>query len=40
MKDNNTEFMLTQGQNGLATPTPVSRHSVVAGQRLNWIQRR
>jgi type IV pilus assembly protein PilY1 len=39
-KDNNTEFMLTQNGSGLATPTAVQRHSVVAGQRLNWIQRR
>lgn len=38
--DNNTEYMLTQSANGLATPTPLQRHSVVAGQRLNWIQRR
>lgn len=38
--DNNTEFMLTQSANGLATPTALQRHSVVAGQRLNWIQRR
>lgn len=38
--DNNTEFMLTQNGTGLATPTAVQRHSVVAGQRLNWLQRR
>jgi type IV pilus assembly protein PilY1 len=38
--DNNTEFMLTQNGSGLATPTAVQRHSVVAGQRLNWLQRR
>ena len=38
--DNNTEFMLTQNGNGLATPTAVQRHSVVAGQRLSWLQRR
>jgi type IV pilus assembly protein PilY1 len=38
--DNNTEFMLTQNGSGLATPTAVQRHSVVAGQRLNWVQRR
>jgi type IV pilus assembly protein PilY1 len=38
--DNNQEFMLTQNGAGLATPTAVQRHSVVAGQRLNWIQRR
>jgi type IV pilus assembly protein PilY1 len=38
--DNNTEFMLTQNGSGLATPTAVQRHSVVAGARLNWVQRR
>jgi type IV pilus assembly protein PilY1 len=39
-QDGNQEFMLTQGPNGMATPTPINRHSVVAGQRLNWVQRR
>jgi type IV pilus assembly protein PilY1 len=38
--DTNAEYMLTQSGNGLATPTKVATNGVVAGQRLNWIQRR
>jgi hypothetical protein len=39
-EDADAEYMLTQSANGLATPTKVAANAVVAGQRLNWIQRR
>jgi type IV pilus assembly protein PilY1 len=38
--DNNTEYLITQTANGAAPPTPVNRHSIVAGKRVNWVQRR
>ncbi|HEX4675666.1 MAG TPA: PilC/PilY family type IV pilus protein [Steroidobacteraceae bacterium] len=38
--DNNSEYLITQTNSGPAPPTKVNRHVIVAGQRLNWIQRR
>ena len=38
--DNNAEYLITQTNSGPAPPTKVNRHVIVAGQRLNWIQRR
>ncbi len=38
--DNNSEYLITQTNSGPAPPAKVNRHVIVAGQRLNWIQRR
>lgn len=38
--DHNTEYLITQSSGGAAPPVPVNRHTVVAGKRLNWVQRR
>jgi type IV pilus assembly protein PilY1 len=38
--DNNSEYLITQTNGGPAPPAKVNRHVIVAGQRLNWIQRR
>lgn len=38
--DNNSEYLITQTPNGVATPTPLNRNSIIQGQRLNWTQRR
>jgi type IV pilus assembly protein PilY1 len=38
--DNNTEYLITQTASGAAPPTPTNRHVIVAGKRLNWVQRR
>jgi type IV pilus assembly protein PilY1 len=38
--DNNAEYLITQTAGGAAAPIRTNRHSVVAGKRVNWIQRR
>jgi type IV pilus assembly protein PilY1 len=38
--DNNAQYLITQTASGAAPPTQTNRHSVVAGKRVNWIQRR
>ncbi|MGH8259309.1 MAG: PilC/PilY family type IV pilus protein, partial [Steroidobacteraceae bacterium] len=38
--DNNSEYLITQTSSGPAPPMATNRHVVVAGKRLNWVQRR
>jgi type IV pilus assembly protein PilY1 len=39
--DNNAEYLITQTSSGRAAPPVlINRHTIVIGQRLNWIQRR
>jgi len=35
-----SSYLITRTATGAAPPTPVNRHTVVAGMRLNWVQRR
>jgi type IV pilus assembly protein PilY1 len=36
--DNNAEYLITQTNSGPAPPAMLNRQTIVAGQRLNWIQ--
>jgi type IV pilus assembly protein PilY1 len=38
--DQNSEYFITQTATGAAPPTKLNRHSIVTGQRLNWVERR
>jgi type IV pilus assembly protein PilY1 len=38
--DHNATYLITQTASGAAPPVPINDHSIVAGKRLNWIQRR
>jgi len=38
--DHNATYLITQTASGAAKPTPINNHSIVAGKRLNWVQRR
>jgi type IV pilus assembly protein PilY1 len=38
--DKNTEYLITQTPNGAATPTPITRHTIISGKRVSWTQRR
>jgi type IV pilus assembly protein PilY1 len=38
--DHNATYLITQTANGPAPPVPINDHTVVAGKRLNWVQRR
>jgi type IV pilus assembly protein PilY1 len=39
--DNNAQYLLTQTSSGqAATPVKTNRHTVLTGERLNWVERR
>jgi type IV pilus assembly protein PilY1 len=38
--DHNATYLITQTASGAAPPIPINDHSIVAGKRLTWIQRR
>lgn len=38
--DHNATYLITQTAGGAAPPIPINDHTIVAGKRLNWVQRR